>query len=184
MNAAETSVRVLQGGEVSFIAEARAIQHAARETRERASAARVVKLGQLVFFSTSTGDAWMLDPREGTAACLACDGDSLPIPIRESATELTIEWHADYRIEGRAFTVVDRDSGSAQTILGYPVAEIERLRRELATDGAFLPDATFVPLPAEHALLVAARAAVAGLARVREQVVVLAGVASQMRAKP
>ncbi len=125
MSARETSVRVLQGGEASFIAEARAIQHAARARR-----ARVVRLEQIVFFSTSTGDAWMLDPREGTAACLARDGDSLPIPIRESAAELAIEWHADYRIEGRAFTMVDRDSGSARTILGYPTAEIEHLSRE------------------------------------------------------
>ena len=31
----------------------------------------------------------------------ARDGDSLPIPIRESAAELAIEWHADYRVEGR-----------------------------------------------------------------------------------
>ncbi|MBI3915872.1 MAG: SEC-C domain-containing protein [Betaproteobacteria bacterium] len=78
----------------------------------------------------------MLDPREGTAAWLARGGDSLPIPIRESAAELAIEWHADYRIEGRAFTVVERDSGSVRTILGYPVADIERLSCELAADGA------------------------------------------------
>ena len=125
MSAPETSVRVLQGGEARFIAEARAIQRAARAARPR-----VVRLGQIVFFSTSTGDAWMLDPQEGTAACLARGGDSLPIPIRESAAKLAIEWHADYRIEGRAFTVVERESGSARTILGYPTAAIERLLRE------------------------------------------------------
>ena len=127
MSAPERLVQVLQGGKVSFIAEARAIQGAARAMRTRA-----VKLGQIVFFSTSTGDAWMLDPLERTAACLARDGDSLPIPIRESAAELAIQWHADYRIEGRAFTVVERDSGSARTILGYPIAEIEGLLREPA----------------------------------------------------
>ncbi len=125
MSAPETSVRVLQGGEASFIAKARAMQHAAQARR-----ACVVRLEQIVFFSTSTGDAWMLDPQEGTAACLARDGDFFPIPIRESTANLAIEWHADYRIEGRAFTVVERDSGSARTILGYPTAEIERLCRE------------------------------------------------------
>ena len=122
MSAPETSAQILRGGEVGFIAEARAMQDAARAMR-----ARVVRLGQIVFFSTSTGDAWMLDPWERTAACLARDGDSLPIPIRESAAELAIEWHADYRIEGCAFIVVERDSGSVRTILGYPTAEIERL---------------------------------------------------------
>ena len=127
MSAAETSVQVLQGGEVSFIAEARAVQHAALAMR-----ARAVKLGQIVFFSTATGDAWMLDPGEGTAACLARAGDALAIPIRESAAELAIEWNADYHIDGRAFTVVERDSGSARTILGYPIVEIERLLCESA----------------------------------------------------
>ena len=127
MSAPETSLQAPQSGEVSFIAEARAIQRAAGAMRTR-----VVKLGQIVFFSASTGDAWMLDPREGTATCLARDGDSLPIPICESVAELAIEWNAHYRIEGRAFTVDERGNGSARTILGYPIAEIERLLRESA----------------------------------------------------
>ncbi len=97
--------------------------------------ARVLRLGEIVFLSTSTGDAWMLDPREGAAACLARDGDSLPIPIRESAAELAIEWNADYRIQGRAFSVAERDSGCARTILGYPIAEIEGLSRDPAAGG-------------------------------------------------
>ncbi len=128
MSARETSVQVPRGGEVSFIAEARAIQGAARAMRTHA-----VRLGQIVFFSTATGDAWMLDPRERTAACLARDGDSLPIPIRESPAELAIACHAEYRIDGRAFTVVGRE-GPARTILGYPIAEIEDLLREPAAD--------------------------------------------------
>ncbi len=127
MSASESSVQVLQGGEANFIAEARAMQRAARAMRTHA-----VRLGQIVFFSTATGDAWMLDPGERTAACLARGGDFLPIPIRESAAELAIEWHAEYRIDGRAFTVVERDSGSTRTILGYPIAEIEGLFREPA----------------------------------------------------
>jgi len=127
MSPTETTARVLQDREVSFTAEARAIQEAARAVRTQA-----VKLGQIVFFSTSTGDAWMLDPGEGTAACLARDGDPLPIPFRESDAALSVEWRADYRIEGLAFKVVERDSGLARTILGYPIAEIEALNREHA----------------------------------------------------
>src|SRR5258708_6658063 len=36
---------------------------------------RFVTIGQLVFFSTETGDAWMLDPTDRLAARLARDGD-------------------------------------------------------------------------------------------------------------
>lgn len=35
---------------------------------------RVVSIGPLVFFSTPAGDAWMLDPADGLARCLARDG--------------------------------------------------------------------------------------------------------------
>jgi hypothetical protein len=36
---------------------------------------RIVSIGQLVLFSTETGDAWLLDPSEQLAAQLAHDGD-------------------------------------------------------------------------------------------------------------
>ena len=35
---------------------------------------RFVTLGQLLFFSTDTGDAWMLDPEDHLALCLATAG--------------------------------------------------------------------------------------------------------------
>src|ERR1700749_1715507 len=36
---------------------------------------RVVTIGQLILFSTETGDAWLLDPSDQLAARLARDGD-------------------------------------------------------------------------------------------------------------
>src|SRR5438552_3337002 len=125
MKPTETSVRVLRGAEANFTAEARAIQSSAR-----ARHGRVVKLGQIVFFSAPSGDAWMLDPEDGYAVCLAREGEPRPIPIQETNAKLLIEWNADYRIEGEAFTVVERSGGSARTIVGYPTAEIERMVRE------------------------------------------------------
>ena len=41
--------------------------------------ARFVTVGPLMFFSTQTGDAWMLDPSEHLAARLARDGEPEPI---------------------------------------------------------------------------------------------------------
>ena len=40
---------------------------------------RVVSLGSFIFFSTETGDAWMLDYKEGVALCLVKDGEKLPL---------------------------------------------------------------------------------------------------------
>ena len=44
---------------------------------------RVVTIGQLVLFSTETGDAWLLDPSDQLAARLARDGDPEPFHIEE-----------------------------------------------------------------------------------------------------
>jgi acyl dehydratase len=49
---------------------------------------RVVTVGQLVLFSTETGDAWLLDPADQLAARLARDGDPQPIHIEENDTHL------------------------------------------------------------------------------------------------
>ena len=59
---------------------------------------RVVTVGQLVLFSTETGDAWLLDPADQLAARLARDGDPEPIHIEENDTTFAIGWKDRYRI--------------------------------------------------------------------------------------
>ena len=86
--------------------------------------ARFVTVGPLVFFSTQTGDAWMLDPSDHLAARLARDGDPEPIDFQETDTNFAIGWKGNYHIEGRAFVYADRESGRLTAILGYPIAKI------------------------------------------------------------
>ncbi len=85
---------------------------------------RVVSIGQLVLFSTETGDAWLLDTADQLAAPLARDGDPEPIHIEENDTTFAIGWKGHYRIEGGAFIYVDRDSGRVTTTLGYPTHKL------------------------------------------------------------
>jgi hypothetical protein len=113
----ETSIQVCRGDEVSLADEARSIQSSAL-----AGQGRVVKLDQIVFFSTETGDAWMLDPDNGCAVCLAREFEPRPIAIQETRASLAVGWNADYRIEDDAFTVAELN-GSVRTILGYPTEE-------------------------------------------------------------
>jgi hypothetical protein len=70
LNPVEFSVRVTSPSEANYTAEARFIQTAAAARRTH-----VVKLEQIVFFSTSTGDAWMLDSVDRSAVCLAREGE-------------------------------------------------------------------------------------------------------------
>ena len=64
---------------------------------------RIVTVGQLILFSTETGDAWLLDPADRLAARLARDGESEPLHIEETDTTFAIGWKGRYRIEGPAF---------------------------------------------------------------------------------
>jgi hypothetical protein len=85
---------------------------------------RIVTIGQLILFSTDTGDAWLLDVTDQLAARLARDGDPEPIYLEETDTSFAIEWKGHYRIEGSAFVYADRNNGSVTTILGYPTQKI------------------------------------------------------------
>jgi hypothetical protein len=49
---------------------------------------RIVSIGQLILFSTETGNTWLLDPAERLAARLARDGDSEPIHIEAAKAML------------------------------------------------------------------------------------------------
>jgi hypothetical protein len=88
---------------------------------------RIVTIGQLVLFSTETGDAWLLHPADRLAARLARDGESEPIHIEETDTTFVIGWKGRYRIDGPAFIYSDRDTGWVITILGYPTDKLSRI---------------------------------------------------------
>jgi hypothetical protein len=88
---------------------------------------RFVTLGPLVFFSTETGDAWMLDLSDQLAARLARSGDPELIDFRETDTNYAIGWKGTYRIDGRAFVYTDQKSGRVTAITGYPSAKIAQL---------------------------------------------------------
>ena len=85
---------------------------------------RIVTIGQLVLFSTRTGDAWLLDSADRLALRLARDGQSEAIHIEETDTTFAIAWKGRYRIDGPAFIYSDRETGRTTTILGYPTDKL------------------------------------------------------------
>lgn len=98
------------------------VRYMQRRAAEHAS--RIVTIGQLVLFSTETGDAWLLDPSDQLAAPLARDGDPFSVEIKDTDTSFTVAWKGQYRIDGAAFVYADNVSGSIRTILGYPTRRI------------------------------------------------------------
>src|SRR5262244_4417217 len=86
--------RIVEGGSFRLADEVRRIQQRAAEHD-----GRIITIGQLVLFSTETGDAWLLDPLDHLAARLARDGDPEPTHIEDTDTTFAIEWKGQYHIE-------------------------------------------------------------------------------------
>ena len=114
--------RLVDGKSFRLADEVRYIQRRAAEHDER-----IVTIGQLVLFSTETGDAWLLDARDHLAARLARDGDPEPIHIEDTDTSFAIGWKGQYRIEGPTFVYVDGQSGRVTAIFGYPTHKLAQL---------------------------------------------------------
>jgi hypothetical protein len=111
--------RIVEGKSFCLADEVRYIQRRAADYDSR-----IVTIGQLILFSTKTGDAWLLDPADQSAARLARPGESEPIHIEETDTTFAIGWKGRYRSEGPAFVYSDEDTGQVATILGYPTDKL------------------------------------------------------------
>ena len=111
----------VQGKSFRLADEVRYIQNKAADHNSR-----VVGFGQLVLFSTETGDAWLLDVSDQLAVRLARDGDPESIDLEETDTSFTISWKEHFHIDGPAFIYSDRETGRFTTILGYPTQAIAR----------------------------------------------------------
>ncbi len=85
---------------------------------------RIVTMGQVVLFSTETGDAWLLEPDSGFAAPLAREGIPQDLGIEETASTFTIAWPGSYRISGDSFIYTSLETDLPCTILGYPIQRL------------------------------------------------------------
>src|SRR6202045_5271753 len=79
--------RIVEGKSFRLADEVRYIQRRAADYDSR-----IVTIGQLVLFSTETGDAWLLDPADRLAARLARDGGKEPIHNGGNETTLAHGW--------------------------------------------------------------------------------------------
>jgi hypothetical protein len=74
---------------------------------------RVITIGQIILFSTETGDAWLLDPSIQLAARLAPDGDPEPFHIEETRPPLRLTGRgAIASREPHSFTWIVKPDGS------------------------------------------------------------------------
>jgi hypothetical protein len=95
----------------------------------------VMPANPLLLFSSSDGDAWLLDPEASLTACLIWHEQRRSVTIEEDEKRIFIDWDGPFSIDGEDFIVdaqPSKDENAARIgsrrIMGYPVAELtERL---------------------------------------------------------
>lgn len=110
-------------GAEALLAECIAIQEA-----ERLGEVKVVMtgpevgVGPFVLFSTGIGDAWMLDPEDGGAACLVWRSEVRPARITETPRHIEIGWDGGYELLGAFMQVMTEADGiGSRAVAGYPL---------------------------------------------------------------
>src|SRR6202030_4042323 len=98
--------RIVEGKSFRVADEVRYIQRRAADYD-----GRIVTIGELVLFSTQTGDAWLLDPADRLAAKVARGGENETIHIEETDATFAIGWKGRYRLEGPGIHYTDQDTG-------------------------------------------------------------------------
>ncbi len=97
------------------------IQQAASEKRQE-----IGTLGVLLLFSTTAGDAWMLEITGGDALQLSDQGLPLQVGIEENPETTEVEWGHTYELRQGQFVVTSYQDKNEKIYEGYPVAELEK----------------------------------------------------------
>lgn len=91
----------------------------------------MIGLGDFVLFSSTTGDAWLLEAFSNGALNLMRDYEPADYRIAEDGERVEVEWRGSYQLRGADF-VTDALPGAQRVVHGYPTeairATIERLR--------------------------------------------------------
>lgn len=79
----------------------------------------------LVLFSTTDGDAWLLDVDNSWAACLMSHFVDEPIKLRDSGDGLEVAWDGDFELRGPFFILSRVGEGAFEKVIaGFPLEEL------------------------------------------------------------
>src|SRR5437588_2917211 len=120
--------RIVEGKSFRLADEVRYIQRRAADYDSR-----IVTIGQLILFSTKTGDAWLLDPADQSAARLAREGESEPLRSRKPIPRSrSVGRAAIASRDRRSFTRMRTPAGSPPSSDTRPTSSPRRFDREIS----------------------------------------------------
>lgn len=104
-----------QKQQLSLRSEVEKIQKAAVERRNS-----LYPLGVFVFFSTDSGDGWLLEISEMDALQVARDGQALNVEITENSETIEVNWSHKFSMKNNVFHAEDYQNKESKSYPGYP----------------------------------------------------------------
>lgn len=111
---------------ISLMASIERLQHAAAEQK-----ATFHELGVFLFFSTTAGDAWLLELTESDAVQVARGGEALEVSIDENPETIEINFSHTFAIRDRQFFLTAYADKAETKLENVPTQQINAAIRRL-----------------------------------------------------
>ena len=130
---AATNLTKIQQAQIS-------LQNAISKIQEKASQGvqKVHELGVFVLFSTTGGDAWMLEVSQSDALQVAAAKEILTVDFEENPETIEISWTHTFEIREKQFVITAYKDKSVAAIENYPThpisAAIKRIKKKYSPE--------------------------------------------------
>jgi hypothetical protein len=99
---------------------------------------KVHELGVFVLFSTTGGDAWLLEVTQSDALQVAADKEILTVDFEENPETIEISWTHTFEIKEKQFVITAYKDKSVAAIENYPThpisAAIKRIKKKYSPE--------------------------------------------------
>lgn len=96
------------------------------------------ELGVFFFFSTTSGDAWVMEMTDCDCVQVARDGKPLEVPIDENSETIEINWSHTFMVHDQKVTITAYDDQSVVTLTKAPARELaaamKRIRAQFSEE--------------------------------------------------
>ena len=131
--AVSTNLTEVQKSQISLQNAISTIQKAASQGVQK-----VHELGVFVLFSTTEGDAWLLEVTDSDALQVAAAKEILTVDFEENPETIEINWTHTFAIKDAQFIITAYKDKKVQAIDGYPthpiVSAIKRIKKKYSPE--------------------------------------------------
>ncbi len=132
-HAVSSNLSEVQKAQISLQNAINTIQKAASQGLQK-----VHELGVFILFSTTGGDAWLLEVTQSDALQVAADKEILTVDFEENPETIEISWTHTFEIKEKQFVLTAYKDKSVTAIENYPThpisAAIKRIKKKYSPE--------------------------------------------------